>query len=285
MEDFIHKFNIVAYWQLFRIPLEIIIYSFFNKDKVITFLNEESSEHSKAYKEDLLLKKSLIKYKNEVIDYLKMFYKGEDKKVILENLTASHDYNFVCNVKIMNVEMIAKNSDNYTYQLFNNQIISLIIYKKLDEMKFTLDSVEIKKISKEWFEKDIHELFEFVMISHFINYLENYEILNKVFSYGLYKANHFGLIFPKQIVFITLYNRELILKELKNLYANIRKEIENILPISFYILRDGYSFNTYKQGYEGTMTQGDALSTMNKKEFHTFEEIENEFNKYAKICI
>src|SRR5437763_842073 len=73
IRDFIRILNIVAYWQLFRIPIEIIIYSLFNRDEVLNFLQDESSKHSQIYKEDLLCNISLIKYKNEVIDYLTLF--------------------------------------------------------------------------------------------------------------------------------------------------------------------------------------------------------------------
>jgi hypothetical protein len=284
IDSFIHVLNIVAYWQLYKIPVEIIVYSLLNRDEVLNSLQDEASEHSQIYRKDFLYNVSLIKYKNEVIDYLKLFYNGRDKELMILSLTLSKNITLEKKEKRENrTHMVTSGSE---YQIIHNQLVNITINSIDDNILIPMDMISFFKINKISDIDDIAENFDFIMISKFIYYLENYEVLDKVFTFGYYGINKMTLKFPKGRIVVTEYNRNIVLKELTSLYAKIREEMSSFLPMAYYEITGWpIRYSDYDGDDQLSNVESDLLNGLHKKIFNTFKDMENTFDTYSEYFL
>jgi hypothetical protein len=282
IKDFIRILNIVAYWQLFRIPIELIIYALLNRDEVLNSLEKESSKHSQIYKEDFFYNISLIEYKNEVIDYLNRFYNGKDKESIISELKLSQNYKLKKASSIQCKKYIViKNNE---CQIVDNQSIEIVIESVSNNVTTRLGTVEYDKIKFCRFEYDLCQ-HDWIMIHKFIYYLEHIEPSDGlIVKYGsiTYAINNNKLLFPTGTIVVTKYNKDSILKELKLLYEDIKEDVSKFLSI-YYYNKSGYMFKNYTIGAEKNYEQKDLLSTLENIQFDSFEEIVERFNTFTEI--
>jgi len=71
LEDFERVYNISHYWMLFRLPVEIYVYTFLNKKEILHFLEKLETVESKNLLDDIKNNKSFIKYKNIILEEYK----------------------------------------------------------------------------------------------------------------------------------------------------------------------------------------------------------------------
>ena len=141
--DFINVFKASNFFDLFKYPVSVYLYSLLYRDEVFNILDEIDDNYSSLYKKDLEGYKSILKYKNEILEYASFL--GFIELEILEELRQSLNY---C-IKIENIidENIKYMYDEKykTYEEYKYPSLELKINLSIDDVIIFTDKYSIEK--------------------------------------------------------------------------------------------------------------------------------------------
>jgi hypothetical protein len=220
--------DLARYWDLYRLPIELYIYSFLHHEEVLSYVKTLDNISYNDVKEDFLYSIGLTKYKYEVIEYVKNMFctLDDDLKKLLKELEDT--------VYLTYKLSTTKYKSRYLVQIGNNNEIVDNDYTCINVTIFAgaeigLDEyVHIYKINNNHMLSSLMKMNIFSRLSYCIKESIEFEYSDKYDLIMFYK--NILSIFDASIN-ITRFNRDHISQQFEKMVDFFYETVKSVFPI------------------------------------------------------
>jgi hypothetical protein len=227
MASFVENLNIISYWQIYKMPVEMLVYSLIHKDEIIFTLKDETTPHIQVYVKDL--SSILIRYKNEIVDYLRA--NKENAGELKTELNRTLNYTIVPKLRKSTRVLYVKNVDEKKYSLIDNEKLDMVFTCNIELIRQSM-CYKAFVLYKNNSGLAGPKFPNFTIVRHFIEILESWPIKLNTKYFHSYK-NHINVDGIGNF-YITQYNKESLIMSLKSAYEKVKNSIIDFLPVKVY---------------------------------------------------
>jgi hypothetical protein len=224
--------DIARYWDLYKLPIELYVYSFLHNEDVIKYINTLDDIAYKCVKEDFLYNIGLTKYKYDVIAYVKSIYENMDDnmKIMLDELEKTVYFSAKAEITHEEKDFLVE-IDQYN-EIFKNPCICININLHTDGYILENPFVRIFKINNKG------TLFSLMKMEVYHRFAE---CIKESINWEFYVNNEFLSVHNGKIevfntiILITKYNRDNLSYQFKNLHTFFEDTVDSYFPIEFVL--------------------------------------------------
>jgi hypothetical protein len=231
--EFIKKFEIINWWGLYKTPIEFYVFLLIHpqdKQEILDYLDTEITEGFDYYRElreDFKYNKSIIAYKNEIIDYLNYLIDindDNDLRVIVDNLKCSEWHTFNLRPHIFDTYDVIISS-HFAFDTYDGQFVFV-------NMDFYLNgNISYNYVSNNFYtlvsEHENDNALGFLpMTNKIIDILKRNSNVSNSYIYKSYGQFHLNL--DGYHIIITDINKDHIIRNLKKCYDEFVIFMENV---------------------------------------------------------
>jgi hypothetical protein len=229
---FLNIINICDYWGLYKLPVEVYVYALFYREEVLSVINELDPIRMKAYKDDFTYNIGIIKYKNEIIDYVKNEFIYEDIKELQQ--TQNYEISLKCEKVVTEQYLI--NSNQYTtlnitslvYELSISNDNRNIITKTFETCDTYTRNIIYQK-SNNIVDGLVNEN-SLLGLNKLINSIKSDTPIN--LGDMAFKNNE--LLTDYNSFYITKFNKDKIIRDLTSIFSQVCSSLEEITSFKIY---------------------------------------------------
>jgi hypothetical protein len=263
MSEFIKVFSIVTYWILDITPIEIHCFSLLYRHEVLAYLNKQVSTHCLLFKEDLLLNKSILLRKQEILIYANTRNLSESHMIQLLSDTTDFDIIFGNHTRDHQEYVRCQ----YVYSIINNKSLNFGFKILVNDIRLFEWGNRISKFSDDYSAE--HQLSSIRELNDLANAIEIYEnFRSKKIHYDKKSRRlHVG----NKSLQLTSVSKYKIISALRNFSDLIHQHVKDLFPLYLIKYRMGLSIDNFAPGpqYERVDIKDicESIKTLSHEEF------------------